>query len=95
MFLPATSIPGRAAPHAPTVPYIPVAYKLRPPPPHFSTPTMNPPPARKDGEFCGVIFGGGDKAILHVPLLQSIIHAVVIDGMIHALLVYFHVQELM
>ena len=56
---------------------------------------MNPPPTRKDGEFCGVVFGGGDKAILHVPLLQSIIHAVVIDGMIRALLVYFHVQALM
>lgn len=30
--------------------------------------------------FCGVVFGGGDKAISHVPLLKSIINAVVIDG---------------
>ena len=28
MFLPATSISGRATPHTPTVLYIPVAYKL-------------------------------------------------------------------
>ena len=40
---------------------------------------MNPP-AGKDGEFCGVVFGGGDKAITHVPLFESIIHAVVVDG---------------
>ena len=43
---------------------------------------MNPPPARKGGgaAFCGVVFGGGDKAISHVPLIKSVISAVVIDG---------------
>ena len=43
---------------------------------------MNPPPPGNNGgqNLCGVIFGGGDKAISHVPLLKSIIHVVVIDG---------------
>ncbi|KAF9654277.1 hypothetical protein BDM02DRAFT_77575 [Thelephora ganbajun] len=42
---------------------------------------MNRPPAGKNGEpsFCGVVFGGGDKAISHVPLLKSIINVVVMD----------------
>jgi len=43
---------------------------------------MNPPPAGKGGEpnFCGVVFGGGDKAISHVPLLKTTINVAVIDG---------------
>lgn len=43
---------------------------------------MNPPPAGNGGmpSFCGVIFGGGDKAVSHVPLLKSIIDVVIIDS---------------
>lgn len=29
--------------------------------------------------FCGVVFGGGDRAVSHVPLLKSIIEVLVID----------------
>jgi hypothetical protein len=29
---------------------------------------------------CGVVFGGGEKAISHVPLLKSIINVVIVDG---------------
>jgi hypothetical protein len=42
---------------------------------------MNPPPAGQGVDsFCGVVFGGGDRAVTHVSLLKSIINVVVIDG---------------
>jgi hypothetical protein len=42
---------------------------------------MNPHPAVQPGEpLCGVVFGGGEKAISHVPLLKSIINVVIVDG---------------
>ena len=57
---------------------------------------MNTPPAGKGGEpnFCGVVFGGGDKAVSHVPLLKSIIDVVVIDGKYdHCTLVTFFISQ--
>ena len=43
---------------------------------------MNSPPAGEGEEpnFCGVVFGGGEEAVSHVPLLKSIIDVVVVDG---------------
>lgn len=40
---------------------------------------MNPTGAN-GSSFCGVVFGGGDQAVTHVPLLKSIINVVVIDA---------------
>lgn len=41
---------------------------------------VNTPATIFDSNFCGVVFGGGENAISHVPLLRSVINVLVIDG---------------